>query len=45
MSALTLSLILLTAAGAVLALGSLQRAPRTVPIRTSTRTSTRANRR
>jgi hypothetical protein len=37
MSALTLSLILLTAAGAVLALGSLQRAPHAVPVRTSLR--------
>ncbi len=41
MSALTLSLILLTAAGAVLALGSLQRAPRTVPVRASTRANRR----
>ena len=41
MSALTLSLILLTAAGAVLALGSLQRAPRTVPVRTATRANRR----
>ena len=41
MSALTLSLILLTAAGAVLALGSLQRAPRAVPVRASTRTTRR----
>lgn len=41
MSALTLSLILLTAAGAVLALGSLQRAPRAVPVRTPTRANRR----
>ena len=41
MSALTLSLILLTTAGVVLALGSLQRAPHAVPVRTSTRANRR----
>jgi hypothetical protein len=41
MSALTLSLILLIAAGAVLALGSLQRTPRAVPVRAPTRATRR----
>lgn len=41
MSALTLSLILLTAAGIVLALSSRQPAPRTVPVRASTRATRR----